>query len=477
MPDNGTRSIGRGGAYAAAVDEPTAIYYNPAALTEIDGFALTASANLWFFDVMFQRAPFTTELLSGDETTYTFAPAESENSFFPAPMIFASHDFGLEDWGFGLGIYGPPAIGDIRFSAPELDDLANVSMEDTAPRDWGHGFLMEEESMMLIYFSAAVAYDFGPLQAGVTLQLGWLNTLFTNGADGGGVSDSHSDSDEEPSVYTRNTLDVSGFAPTVIVGLRSQPIAPLTLALSYRPRHSFNAPGELNIEFPPALIDFVSLTEKGAQLAMTMPDVVRFGARWAFISGGREVADIELDVVYEAWSLLEEFHITFDGSIDVNIMNEKREVPDVHMLKHFNDTLSLRLGGDVNITDTLTVRAGAFYEGAANSEFFSEGTTAPGYANIDFSPFQRIGVGLGGSYTIGDWTLEVAWMHIFSPEWEETDGQVDVLFPLWVCQDPQLSEQVTACSERTSSPFHAANNGRYEISYDLVSVGFTLNFE
>ena len=475
--DNGPRSVGRGGAYSAAVNEPSAIYYSPAAISQIEGFAVTVNANLWFYNALFQRAPYTAELLEGYENTYEFAPAENDNSFFPAPMLFVSHDFGLEDWGFGVGAYGPPAIGNFSFSAPELDRLANISTDDPSERDFGHGYLMEEEDMMLIYFSAAVAYDFGPLQAGVTLQLGWLSTLFTNGADGGGVSDSEADSIEEPSLYTRNTLEVSGVTPTVIVGLRAQPIDPLTLSLSYRPRHSFSASGDLAIEFPPALEDLVALTESGAHLEMTMPDVVRFGARWAFLSGGSEVADIELDIVYEAWSLTEQFDITFDGKIDLSIMNEQRRLPSVVMLKRFNDTLSFRLGGDVHVTDALTVRAGASYEGAANSEFFSQGSTAPGYANIDFMPFRRIGVGLGGSYAIGDWTFDLAWMHIFSPEFEETEGNVDVLFPLWVCQDPQLAAQQAACDERTSSPFHAVNNGSYEVSYDLLSVGVTLNFK
>lgn len=476
IPDNGTRSVGRGGAYAAAVDEPSAVYYNPAALTQIDGFALTVNANLWIYDIAFQRAPLTSEVIGGTEVTYPFEPTEG-SGVFPAPMLFASHDFGLEDWGFGVGFYGPSAIGGTSYGAPDVETLGSQNIMDETPRDFGHGYLQEDSNMLLVYFSGAVGYDFGPIQLGLTLQLAWMNTSFTNAADGGGVTDTEANSIEEPSLYTRNTLEVSGVAPTGIFGVRVQPIEPLTLSLSYRPRFKIEADGELTILFPPALEDLVAHTDQGAHLTTTFPDVVRFGARWAFIKDGRELADIELDVVYEHWSITEDFHIQFDGKIDVTILDEQRRLPDVIIPKGFDNTLSVRLGGDVNITDAVTVRAGAFYEGAANGEFFDQGSVSPGFANLDFFPFRRVGVALGASYMIGDWSIDLAYMHIFMPQWVEDEGQIDVLFPLWVCQDPQTPQQQAACDGRESSPLHAVNNGTYDVGYDLVSLGFTLNID
>lgn len=477
IPDNGTRSVGRAGAYSAAVAEPSALYYNPAGLSQVEGFGLTVNANLWLYDILFQREPYTAELLAGSETTYPFEVSENENSFFPAPMLFASHDFGLEDWDFGLGVYGPSSIGNLAFGTPDLEELGDLSTDDTTARDYGHGYMIEDTNMLLVYFSGGAAYNFGPVQIGLTLQLAWLKAEFTNGADGGGVSDALASSVEEPSVYTRNMIEASGVAPTGIIGVRYQPFDALTLALSYRPRFSFEATGDLTIIFPPALEDLVSLTESGLTLELTMPDVIRFGARWAFISGGKEVADIELDVVYETWSLTESIVATFDGSIDVSLFNEQRKLPQVVLPKYFNDTLSLRLGGDVHVTDALTVRAGTFYEGAANGEFFSQGSTSPGFTSLDFMPFQRFGVSLGASYVIGDWSLDAAWMHIFSPETVEDNGQVDILFPLWTCQDPQTPQIEEQCNDRDDSPFHAVNNGRYDVDYDLFSVGFTLNIK
>jgi len=489
VADNGTVAIGRGGAFSAGVDDASAIYFNPAALATIDGFSLTVNGHIWLYDINFARSPFSTELIPGQETTFEFEPVENENKVFPAPMIFASHNFGLENWGFGLGVYGPPSIGATRFQGPNLSTIVaedaeaqNANRTDGTPivRDWGHTYLMTESEMLLIYPSLAVAHDFGPLQVGLTLQLGYLATTFTNAADGGGIFGAADDSQEAADVYTPTILDVSGVTFTGILGVRYQPVDALTLALTYRPRHTFNATGELDVRFPEALTvevgdppqPLASLTETGASLNQTIPDIIRFGARWAFISGGREVADIEFNMTYELWSLMEAFTIGFDGEIDVAVEAETRTLNDVVIPKGFDDTLSLRLGGDVHVTDDFDLRAGVFYEGAAGS-FFDQGSIRPGYANIDFAPFQRIGLSVGASYNVADhWDIDLGYLHVFSPDYVEEDGQVPIIFPIWICEDPPTSAE-DACSSRETDPRHAVNNGSYDVSYDLFSLGFT----
>lgn len=478
VPDNGTRAMGRAGAYSAAVAEPSAMYYNPAALTQIDGFALTVNANLWFFDVSFQRSPLTVEPMTGTTYTYPFSPVENEDVIFPAPMLFMSHDFGLEDWDFGFGVYGPSAIGIATFYAPELDELDDIGITNESARDFGHGYLMESSDLLCIFFSGAVAYDFGPVQLGLTVGLALLKVSFINAGDGGGIMDSHQDSIEDPALYTRTSLDALGLAPTGTIGVRVQPIEPLTLSLSYRPRIDFNADGDLNVEFPPSLtINDLSLTSTTAHLNLLFPDMIRFGSRWAFLDGDQEIADIELDFVYEFTSQTEQFTIDIDGDVSIGTLGQERELSQVVIAKQFNDVMSFRLGGDVHVTDDLTLRAGSFIEGAADGDFFSEGATQAGYGNFDFPSFRRIGLSLGASYQISDWSIDLAYMHIFSNQHEETDGQVDIIYPLWVCEDPPSQTDQDSCDSRTTSPHHAVNNGTYDVSYNLVSVGFTLNLQ
>jgi long-subunit fatty acid transport protein len=477
IPDNGTRAAGRGGAYAAAVAEPSAIYYNPAALSRIDGFAATLDANLWIYDKRFQRDPLTIERLAGEETTYPFSETESTSSFFPAPMLFLSYDFGLDDWGFGLGVYGPSAIGNTTFPQADLDELSQITQDDTRPRDWGHGYLIEEASLLVVYYSLAAAYDFGPVQVGITFQLAMLDITFVNAADGDGLFSADQNAQEAPSLYTRNTLDAFGLAPTGIIAVRYQPFDALTLALSYRPRVKFEADSELTVEFPPAIADQVSLTEPGALLTLTLPDVVRFGVRWAFIKGGEVRGDIELDAVYEAWSETDSFVTDIDGKLAIDLLNQERILPRIVIPKGYDDTLSLRLGGEAHLGDMWRVRAGTFFEGAANGNFFQQGTTREGYANIEFMPFRRVGLSLGGSALVGDFSIDLAYMHVFSKEERVEDGQIDILFPLWVCNDPQTQTDVESCQQRTGSPLHPVNEGTFDVTYDLVSLGVTYHLE
>lgn len=476
IPDNGTRAMGRGGAYAAAVDEPSAVYFNPAALSLIDGVAATVNANLWFYDSTFQRSPFTTELYAGREVTYSFEAVENYDSFFPAPMLFASYDFGLDDWGFGLGVYGPSAIGSRTFGGPDLEELSRVPVTDESTRDWGHGYLIERSDILLIFPSLAVAYDFGPVQLGLTLQLAYMSTFFISGADGGGSFYAADNADETPSIYSRTTLDMSTLAPTGIIGVRAQPIEELTLSLSYRPRIEFEADGTVAVEFPTSLADQLSLTDEAATLFMTLPDVIRFGVLWTFFSGDSEIADIELDLVFETWSLTEAFTVDVQGQLDVAMANQLRNLPQIVIPKNYDDTLSIRLGGDVHVTEDLILRAGVYYEGGV-SDFFNQGTAPLGFTNIDFTPFQRTAISIGAGYTIEAWSIDLALMHVFSPEVVETNGQVPILFPLWICNDPQTTDDMEACDARESSPLHATNNGTFNVSYDLISIGFTLNYD
>jgi long-chain fatty acid transport protein len=88
VPD--AEAMGKGAAFVAQADNPSAIYYNPAGLTQLKG-----KLNLSLGAAALQ--PFCTyKDTNGNET-------DRRRQVFTIPNIFAVSDFGLEKFSFGLG--------------------------------------------------------------------------------------------------------------------------------------------------------------------------------------------------------------------------------------------------------------------------------------------------------------------------------------------------------------------------------------
>ncbi len=100
VADVGTRSLGRGGAFIAGVDDTTAQYYNPAALTRIDGGQFKADLSGVHQYIRFDREDL------GDEV---FDAVENEGPPYPIPTIGLAQSF-LDDRAvIAFGVYPPYA--------------------------------------------------------------------------------------------------------------------------------------------------------------------------------------------------------------------------------------------------------------------------------------------------------------------------------------------------------------------------------
>ncbi|HEY6881200.1 MAG TPA: hypothetical protein VI299_24410, partial [Polyangiales bacterium] len=95
----GTEPASRGGARVAGISSPHALWYNPA------GLAYSKRQALVDIGLPLARASFTRFNPDGTSSpTANAAPA-----VLPIPTLAYSDDFGLERWGFGIGLIIPPA--------------------------------------------------------------------------------------------------------------------------------------------------------------------------------------------------------------------------------------------------------------------------------------------------------------------------------------------------------------------------------
>lgn len=90
-PDQDARATGQGEAFVAQADAPSAIYYNPAGLTQLQGTEISAGGLVAYRNIRYSGAAGTAEL---------DAPAFLMH-------LYAATDFGLEKWRFGLGVNVP----------------------------------------------------------------------------------------------------------------------------------------------------------------------------------------------------------------------------------------------------------------------------------------------------------------------------------------------------------------------------------
>jgi len=424
-PDVGTLAIGRGGAYAAAPSDGVAMFYNPGGLGTQSGLRVTLDASMSWQGLSFTPT-------GGTQVSNT-----AGGFLVPALAVSYGRPWGkLPNLTLALGATGPSAIG------KESYDPAGAQRYSLIASDY-----------FIAYYSAAVAASFNRwLSAGVTLQWVKGSAKFSQavysglamGTDPGNDSIAH--------------IDVSSpFIPTAVIGVTARPMLPLALGLSYRPRYDFLAHGTLTTELAPAgaAVNTV-VAGNSTDFFVSFPDVIRFGAQYAF--GARLL--VEADFVAELWSRLHTIEIRPQRiEVSSGLATEPQALSDIIFQKDYRNAYSVRVGGDyVALPGRLTVRAGYLHETSA---------IPTRSVSVDFGNWQRDAVSVGGTVTL--WpgvTASFAYAHHFLADQNVTDSQVVQI----------LSPCVTSpgCKPPVAT---VVGNGHYTASLDIasLSLGFVLD--
>ena len=435
FPDNGAKALARGGGYMLGATGPEVIYYNPALLTRLDGLQLTVNLNVVSLDASFAR--------SGNDPNTDMPYPVVEDEFeglpccgvFPAPMLFASYDFGLEDFAFGAAVYGPSAMGGRAFSGD-----GNTEGDGLGPGR----YLLLRAQLLQINYTLSGAYHWNGLRVGMSGQLVQLTHDFRLAAHGG-----FSPNSENPGQDIVTGLTGSGFSASGNFGIAYDVNNSLSFGATFQLHNSFTTDAKADLEFGETLNNIfpeARLTDDGASLTVKDADILRVGARYAHMDGSRELFDVELVGTYERWSNNKAFEVEFKGMLQLNPSGDPMPLEKIVQEKNWQDAWSVRLGGDVPIIDWLTLRTGGFYEKSA---------VPVEYTHFDFFNFDRFGAAAGATFHVWDLDIDVAYMHLFEAERTVTDGAVHIAAPLVAEND------------------HIVNNGTFKASIDVIGVGVT----
>ncbi len=444
----GTRALGRAGAFAARADDPMALTYNPAALVDLADSQVMLNVQNVFYDGCVTRegkygdqvAQNGTTDRYGDFSTYrdlNYPRVCQNNRINPGLWLAYTRSINA-DLGIGFGIMTPAAAGHLVWG-----DGAGSTKEGSLPSPVRYQLIEQDIKLIEPTFGVSARAS-SWFRLGVSLQ--WGVVLIKN------VSHTVLNGTENPSEDVYSEVTVSDlFVPALIASAHLVPHDNVDVVLYARLSDDVRATGEVAVRTP-AYSDSLTRDSNGhVSLNAPQPGYAGVALRYADrrsarIEGARGDAaraenwDIELDITYHMTSKFQ--------AITVDIPSLPRAgLPDgiAFALPHeWNDQVAFKLGGDYNVMPgVLALRAGAHYETSALSG---------SYMGIDFQPAERLGLHAGGTYRLGALDLSLGYAHIF---------QETVTVPLNAAAYRQVADSMPA----------VVNAGTYASHHDVVSLG------
>jgi long-chain fatty acid transport protein len=346
----------RGEAFVATADNPSAVYYNPAGITQIEGTSLRSSIYGIYLDPTFTPPP--TAANAGN--TY-----EIENPYAAAPQTFLVHSPANSDWSFGLGLYAP--LG----AAIEW------------PQDTGFRAVAIYGRLTYIRCSPVVAIEIAP-------KLSFA----------GGVMLDYADIALEQGLLRReqpfdNLFRFSGDGWTMgyNFGLLWQPIDQLSFGMTYRSTTTVNFDGQTKFEQQP----IIQPTTLPAEMEMRFPSTLAIGVSYRPTSKW----NLEVNADYTDWGSLGRLTIRQGGTPPFPV---QQNIP-VNM--NWEASLMLAVGATRYLENGWHVSAGyVLNQNSVPDDYYS-----PLAADLD-RHFLSIGTGRRGKH----FDFDVAYQFGYGPD-------------------------------------------------------------
>lgn len=290
LPNQDPMGIARGNAFVATADNPSAIYHNPAGITQLEGHQL--SAGLYFITTNVEF-----ESLAG-------VSAGTDKTFQAVPQIYYVYSPGGSKWSFGLGVYAPYGLG--------IDYGKNTPFNTVA------------ESGKLLYASInpVAAYQFtDTLSLAVGLTLNYSESTFER-----------SISDPVIALFglepgAQFKFEGDGFTTGFNAGLLWQPHPQWSFGVNYRSHTEVSYEGDSKPEVGPAM--------GGTNTAIDFPQFVDVGVSFR----PNEDWNFEVNVDWTDWDVVNTstFVGTFAGNVPFPFNYDSSLMYEFGVTRYFDD--------------------------------------------------------------------------------------------------------------------------------------------
>ena len=368
LPQAGVKAMGMGFAFTAQADDPSAIYFNPAGLTQLQGTNLMLGVTY----VRENGGEFTgTTPVDDFLTGFTTVKNETQKSLdFFIPNLYVTRTTNDGYISYGVGVFTPFGLGQeyenkstsiFRNQITKID-LQTIVVNPTI------AFKVND----MLSFGFGVDWMYGKA---ILERTPWNPALLPAGQNGNAFD---------------LKLDGDGDAWGYNFGVLLKPTKNLRIGANYRSPFNLKIKeGDVNVSNVNAgAPGFAAANGTKASVTVGMPATFALGASYTM---GRLTVNADADWTF--WHSYSSLPINFESSA----------LADSNAPKNWNDVVAGRFGAEYRVTDPLALRVGFAYD---PSPVPSE-TMGPELPDAD-----RLNYMVGVGYKIGPVTIDVAGMYV-----------------------------------------------------------------
>ncbi|MBE0569164.1 MAG: transporter [Deltaproteobacteria bacterium] len=365
LPEAGVKAMGMGFSFTAQADDPSAIYFNPAGLTQLKGNNVMLGGTY----VYEKGGEFTGTTPVDDAPAFSTVKTERQKTlhfFIPNMYFTSSPGNGIS---YGIGVFAPFGLGQ------EYSDIQGSIFRNQ----------ITKIDLMTVVVNPTIAFDIDEKLSvgfGIDYMYGMATLAKTPWSPllGGNL-------------YNLE-LEGHGDAWGYNFGLMLKPTKNLRIGANYR------SPFELDIKEgdvkltnvgPGAAAFLGGLTATKGKAVVSMPATFAVGVAYTM-----DRLTFSADADWTFWSSYKSLPITLQDQRPPVLLSSNAE-------KNWEDVCAFRLGVEYRVTDPLALRAGFVYDPTP----VPADTMGPELPDAD-----RLNYMVGAGYKIGPWTIDAAVMYI-----------------------------------------------------------------
>lgn len=411
-------AVGQGASFAGAAardDDPSMIFFNPAAMASLPGVQGAVVGSGIFPSAEAKSGTATRNAaLGGSPIAGSTSGDIGLDAFVPALHTTLQL---APDWHFGLSVTSPWG-------------LVTKQAEDSIAR-----YHALTSSLKTINITPAVSWQALPsLSLGLGLQIQYADARLSNGVDFGAIGAAQRIPGFVPGARDgRGTISGDNTAVGFTLGAQWQPLADTRIGLAFRSAIFHTLEGDAQFQGVPVPISrSTTFANTAAQAKLVTPETVTFGVRQRIDARWTALAGLE----WTNWSRFRTLTATFANGRAPLVTEE-----------NWRDSVFVSIGGEYRWSEALTLRAGFAYDQTP-------------VRNADRTPRipdnDRYWLSAGASYQINqNITLSAAYTHIFA-----SDATVNL-------QDP---------GPNNTNLFRGNLTSTYQASVDIVTAQLRFAF-